>query len=57
MNGALLIGTYDGANVEIVDRVGKDNFYLFGKTVEELEELRPKYECTSTPRVVYTDVT
>ena len=42
MNGALLIGTYDGANVEILDRVGKENFYLFGKTVEELDELRPR---------------
>ena len=39
MNGAVTIGTLDGANVEIYDAVGKDNFYLFGLNTHEVEEL------------------
>lgn len=38
MNGALTIGTYDGANIEIREAVGIDNFYLFGAVAEEIEE-------------------
>lgn len=39
MNGAITLGTLDGANVEILDAVGKENIYIFGLNANEVEEL------------------
>jgi glycogen phosphorylase len=50
MNGAITIGTLDGANIEIRDAVGHENFFLFGLTAEEVERLKAE---GYTPRRIY----
>ncbi len=51
LNGTVTLGTYDGANVEIVREAGMDNNYIFGARVEELAKIMPNYD----PRKIYAE--
>ena len=44
LNGAVTLGTYDGANIEIVQEAGEENNYIFGAKVEELEKIVSEYD-------------
>lgn len=44
MNGAVTVGTYDGANIEILESVGNENFFLFGLKADEVDALKGNYD-------------
>ena len=44
LNGTVTLGTFDGANVEIVEEAGEDNNYIFGARVEELEKIMNTFQ-------------
>ena len=43
LNGAVTLGTMDGANIEIVEQAGQENNYIFGASVEEINRVRDTY--------------
>lgn len=51
LNGAVTLGTYDGANIEIVEQAGEENNYIFGARLDELNSIREHY----TPRGIYDE--
>ena len=48
LNGAMTVGTYDGANIEIVEEASHKNNYIFGANVEELKRIKPIYNFKAT---------
>ncbi len=51
LNGAVTLGTYDGANVEIVQQAGEENNYIFGARVEDIEKIKDSYD----PKKLYKE--
>jgi len=51
MTGSLIIGTRDGANIEIADEIGQENIFFFGKNISEVENIRNSQKSGSKPEI------
>ena len=55
MNGGILIGTLDGANIELREEIGSENMYIFGAKVQEVPKLRQQVPTKSLTILTFLD--
>lgn len=56
LNGGLLVGTYDGATIEIINAIGEENVFVFGHREEEIEQMRTQLKSMGVGKEMTFDV-
>ena len=56
LNGGLLVGTYDGATIEIINAIGEENVFVFGHREEEIEKMRTQLKSMGVGKETKLDV-